>query len=206
MKKLWLISVLALGLVFVAGCTTTQKGSSDVMAVYNEAKEMTCTLTYTSDVEEWTSIIYVKDGMIKQDTKATLDGEEYAIYTLARDDKMYMWGDIYGEDAGFVVDYDLDVEEELWAFDEMEDGTTISCVKWVKKDSVFDLPSNISFGSTDNLLDLGEEDLLDLSEEVAEETIEEAEEVVEEAAEEATEEVEEVAEEVVEEVSEEAAE
>ena len=83
MKKLWLISALSLGLVFVAGCTLgTQQSewSSDVMWVYKQAEEMTCIMTYSAEMEEWTSTIYVKNGMIKQDTTATVDGETYSTY------------------------------------------------------------------------------------------------------------------------------
>ena len=196
MKKLWLFSVLSLGLVFVAGCTLgTQQSewSSDVMWVYKEAWEMTCVMTYNSELEQWTSTIYVKDGMIKQDTTATVDGEEYSISTLARDGKMYMWWDMYGEMAGFSMTYDIDVEEELGSFEDMDENTTISCTKWVKKNSVFDLPKDIEFSSMDDLWDLYDLDLdlewddmiIEEGDEVAEvvEEVENAEEVIEESQE-----------------------
>lgn len=157
MKKLWLISALSLGLLFVSGCTLgTQQSewSSDVMWVYKEAWEMTCVMTYNSELEQWTSTIYVKDGMIKQETTATVDGETYTVYTLGRDGKMYMWWDMYGEMAGFSMTYDIDVEEELGSFEDMDEDTTISCTKWVKKNSVFDLPKDIEFSSMDDLAGL----------------------------------------------------
>lgn len=196
MKKLGLISALSLGLLVLAGCTLgnkPQEWSSDVMAVYNESKEMTCTLTYTSESEEWTSIIYVKDWMMKQDTTATVDWEEYTIYTLARDGKMYMWWDMYGETAWFSMTYDIDIKEELGSFEDMEEGTTVSCVKWVKKNSVFDLPKDIEFQSMDDLysdielnVEWDEMDNNELVEEAIEEVVEQepVEEIVEEVSEE----------------------
>lgn len=207
MKKLWLFSILSVGLILLSGCTlkwgTTQSAwSSDVMWVYKQAEEMTCTMTYSAEMEEWTSTIYVKNGMIKQDTTATVDGETYSISTLARDGKMYMWWDMYGDAAWFSMTYDINVEEELSSFEEMDDNTTISCTKWVKKDSVFDLPKDIEFASMD---DLG--DLYDLDLEWDDMIIEEGDEVDEvleevENVEEAIEEAEEVSEEVVEDTTE----
>ena len=208
MKKLWLISALSLGLVFVAGCTLgTQQTewSSDVMWVYKQAWEMTCIMTYNSELEEGTSTIYVKDDMIKQDTTATVDGETYTISTLARDGKMYMWWDMYGDMAGFSMTYDIDVEEELGSFEDMDENTTISCTKWVKKNSVFDLPKDIEFTSMDDLGDLYDLDLewddmiIEEGDEVAE-VVEEANEVEEAIQEETVETTEEVVEEVAEEV------
>lgn len=207
MKKLWLFSVLSVGFVFVAGCTLGTKQtewSSDVMWVYKQAWEMTCVMTYTSELENWTSTIYVKDGMIKQDTTATVDGETYSISTLARDGKMYMWWDMYWDMAGFSMTYDIDVEEELGSFEDMDDNTTISCTKWVKKNSVFDLPKDIEFSSMDDLGDLYDLDLdLEWDDMIIEEG-DEVPEVVEEVenVEEAIEEAEELSEEVAEEVEE----
>lgn len=212
MKKLWLFSVLSVGLILLSGCTlkggtNESTWSSDVMWVYKQAGEMTCLMTYTSDLEEWTSTIYVKDGMIKQETTATIDGETYTISTLARDGKMYMWWDMYGEEGWFSMTYDIDVEEELGSFEDMDENTTISCTKWVKKNSVFDLPKNIEFSSMDDLgdlmnLDLEWDDMLiEEGDEVAEvvEEANEVEEAIQEETVEATEEaVEEVAEEAVE--------
>lgn len=212
MKKLWLFSVLSLGLIFVAGCTVgTQQNawSDDVMWVYEAWDwEMTCVLTYTSELEEGTSTIYVKGKMMKQETTATIEWEEYNISTLARDGKMYMWWDMYGEMAGFSMTYEINVAEELSSFQNLDDGTTINCTKGVKKSSVFDLPKDINFESMDSLnslIDLDVEwddeiNLLDETEEVVDEIAEEAENV-EEVVEETAEEVEEVDEEVVEEVT-----
>lgn len=215
MKKLWLFSVLSVGLILLSGCslkwTPSQTAwSDDVMWVYKEAWEMTCLMTYKSDLEEWTSTIYVKDGMIKQETSATIDGEDYSISTLARDGKMYMWWDMYGEEAGFSMTYNINIEEELGSFEDLDENTTISCTKWVKKNSVFDLPKNIEFSSMDDLGDLMDLDLewddmlIEEGDEVAEvvEEANEVEEAIQEetagVSEEAVEEVEEEAEEATE--------
>jgi len=153
MKKLWLTATLALGLVLLAWCTpTTQQWSSDVLAVYNESQAMTCNLTYTAEWEEWTAVLYVKDGMIREDTVATVDWEEYSISTLARDGKMYMWWDIYENNAWFTFDYEVNMEDELWNFTDLDEWTTISCVNGVKKSSVFNVPNWISFSSVDDRL------------------------------------------------------
>ena len=197
MKKLWLISTLSLGLVFVAGCTIGQKGSSDVMSVYNESNEMTCTLSYSSDIEEWKSTIYIKDNMFRQDMQWNYNWEDYAMYSIAKDGKLYTWWDIYG-DIGIVEDYELDIDDLLWAFEDIDDNTTISCVKGVRKSSVFDLPKDVSFDSADDLFELWDEDLLGLTEELGDEDIANEEVVNEEVADEAEVNEEAVAEEVAE--------
>lgn len=154
MKKFGVFSILTLGLILVAGCTLTQnqEWSSDVMAVYNQSNAMTCNITYTAEWEEWTAVLYVKDGMIREDTTATVDWEEYSISTLAKDGKMYMWWDIYEDNAGFTFDYDLDMNEELSSFTELDEWTTISCVNGVKKSSVFNVPNNVEFSSMNDWL------------------------------------------------------
>ncbi len=207
MKKIGVISALALGIVLVSGCTNkaTQNGSSDVMSVYKDWNgEMTCTLTYTSEDEAGTSVIYVKNGMMKQDTTAQFEWEEYTIYSLAKDGTMYMWWDMYGngDTAWFSMTYDFNLETELSTLDDEEEWTTISCVKGVKKDSVFNLP-NIEFTSMDELSDLdvdlwgGDENIPDeadtpvVEEENEEEVQEAVEETVEEIAEDIAESVEE---------------
>jgi hypothetical protein len=51
------------------------------------------------------------------------------------------------------VSYDVDINEELAGFDEIdEESTTVKCAKGVKSDSVFDLPNDIEFTSMDDLL------------------------------------------------------
>jgi len=204
MKKLWLVSALSLGLVLLAGCntTTTQTpvtitSSEDMISFYNEAKDVTCVLNYDSWEEQGVSTIYIKDWMIKQDTKSTVGEDSLSMYTLARDNQMYVWWDIYWEGVWFYASYDLNVEEELSAFDEMDEYTKISCTKGVKDDSVFTLPSDIEFTSMDEWLDTEyDEGLWEYENETYEEYVEEEnnEEVVEENVEE-----ENVAEEVVEE-------
>jgi hypothetical protein len=36
---------------------------------------------------------------------------------------------MYGDMAGFSMTYDIDVEEELGSFEDMDENTTISCTK-----------------------------------------------------------------------------
>ena len=156
MKKLWLISALSLGLVLLAGCNTpssqvTINSSADMIALYNESKAMTCTMSYSVDNESGTSTIYIKDSMIRQDTASNVDWEEITVYTLARDGKTYAWGNLYGENVWMYITYDMDVEEELTAFDELDSATKITCAAWVKDDSVFELPTDIEFTSMDDL-------------------------------------------------------
>lgn len=156
MKKLWLISVLSLGLVMLAGCSTnkpvTITNSDDMFAIYNESKAMTCTLT-TSDEEQWDAVfvIYFKDGALSQSSKiTTLDWEVYNDYAVAKDGVTYWWGDSYGEN-GFSLTEDVSVDDMIREFWDVEDWSTVTCVKWIKDNSVFDIPSNVEFISADDL-------------------------------------------------------
>lgn len=174
MKKLWLVSALSLGLILLAWCnpTATQApveidSSDDMISMYNEWNAMTCNLTYNSADEQWTSIMYIKDGMISQETESTIDGENVTMYTLARDGKMYVWWNVYGEGVWMSATYEIDIEEELQWFDEVDENTKVSCAKGVEDDSVFNLPTNIEFTSMDEWLNYaGDEEIsLELDEE-----------------------------------------
>jgi hypothetical protein len=196
MKKLWLVSALSLGLVLLAGCNTptsqvTINSSDDMISMYEDAHAITCNLAYSDWVEEWTSVMYIKDGMISQETKSTSDWEEVTMYTVAKDGKMYVWGNVYGEWGWMSVTYDMDINEELQWFDDVDENTTVKCSKGVKSDSVFELPTNIEFTSMDDLLNYWddtyyevEENVEDIAEEINEEVTEE---VTEEVAEEVNE-------------------
>ena len=184
MKKLWLVSALSLGAVLLAGCVNTSKpvtitSSEDMINLYNESKAMTCTLEATAEWESATSTMYFKDWMISQTSKVVSEWIEYNDHALARDGMMYGWWDSYG-DAGMYMEYEINVEEELGWFGELEDWTTLTCVKWVKDNSVFDLPSNIEFTSLNDLFwseesyeDYGDEYNDEYAEEYNEENIEE---------------------------------
>lgn len=192
MKKLWLVSALSLGLVLLAGCNTpsnqvTINSSNDMISMYEDTHAITCNLAYSDWVEEWTSVMYIKDGMISQETKSTSDWEEVTMYTVAKDGKMYVWGNVYWEGVGMSVTYDMDINEELQWFDEVDENTTVKCSKGVKSDSVFELPTNIEFTSMDDLLNYWddtyyevEEDVEDIAEEINEEVTEEVAEEVNE--------------------------
>lgn len=208
MKKLWLVSALSLGLVLLAGCNTpatqtpvTITSSDEMISFYNDAKDVTCVLNYDSWEEQGVSTIYIKNGMIKQDTTSTVGEDNLSMFTLAKDNQMYVWGDIYWDGVWFYASYDLDIVEELSAFDEMDEYTTIACTKGVKDDSVFALPNNIDFTSMDEWLDSEyDEWLAEMDEEFYDEEYIEEEYVEDENAEEIVEEN--VEEEVVEEVNE----
>ena len=198
MKKLWLVSALSLGLVLLAGCTpATQNAveitsSEDMITMYNDTNAITCYLNYSDGEEQWTSTMYIKDGMISQETKSTVDWQDATMYTVARDGKMYVWGNVYGEWVWMSVTYDIDVNEELAGFDEVDENTTVKCAKGVKSDDVFNLPNDIEFTSMDDLLTIWDEYIEDEeieNIEVNEEqpTEENVEEVVEETVEEVTE-------------------
>lgn len=210
MKKLWLVSALSLGLVLLAGCNTpatqtpvTITSSEEMISFYNEAKDVTCILNYDSWEEQGVSTIYIKDWMIKQDTVSTVGEDSLSMYTLAKDNQMYVWWDIYWEGVWFYASYELNVEEELLAFDEMDEYTSIACTKGVKDNSVFALPTNVEFTSMDDWLesDYDEEYDEEYNEEYNEEENYEEENYEEEVVEENVEE-ENVEEEVVEEVNE----
>ena len=194
MKKLWLVSALSLGLVLLAGCNTptsqvTINSSDDMISMYEDAYAITCNLAYSDWVEEWTSVMYIKDGMISQETKSTSDWEEVTMYTVAKDGKMYVWGNVYGEWVWMSVTYDMDINEELQWFDDVDENTTVKCSKGVKSDSVFELPTNIEFTSMDDLLNYWDDTYYEVEENV-EDIAEEINEVVtEEVAEEVAEEV-----------------
>ena len=163
MKKLWLVSALSLGLFLLAGCNTpsnqvTINSSDDMISMYNDTNAITCYLDYSDGEEQWTSTMYIKDGMISQETKSTVDWQDATMYTVARDGKMYVWGNLYGEWVWMSVTYDVDINEELAWFDEIdEESTTVKCAKGVKSDSVFDLPNDIEFTSMDDLLTIWDE-------------------------------------------------
>ena len=156
MKKLWLISALSLGLVVLAWCTTSKPvtitSSDDMANLYNESKEMTCTLSFAD--EEWsaTYTMYFKDWMISQLSKeVTADWEEYNDYALARDGMMYGWWDSYW-DGWMYLEYEMDIADEFWElYDSLGDTETLTCVKWVKDESVFEKPANIEFSSLNDL-------------------------------------------------------
>lgn len=193
MKKLWLVSALSLGLVLLAGCNTpsnqvTINSSNDMISMYEDTHAITCNLAYSDWVEEWTSVMYIKDGMISQETKSTSDWEEVTMYTVAKDGKMYVWGNVYGEWVWMSVTYDMDINEELQWFDDVDENTTVKCSKGVKSDSVFDLPNDIEFTSMDDLLNYGDDTYYeDEVNEVEGEVEENAEDVVEEVVEEVVE-------------------
>lgn len=165
MKKLWLVSALSLGLVLLAGCNTTSTqtpveitSTEQLMSMYNETKAITCNITYSDEEEEWTSVMYIKDGMISQETKSTMEWEEATMYTMAKDGKMYVWWSVYGEGVWMSATYELDLEEELQWFDEVDDNTKVTCTKGVKNNSAFNLPSDIEFTSMDDLFGYDLED------------------------------------------------
>ena len=195
MKKLWLVSALSLGLLLLAGCNTvtTQGGgvsidsSDDMISMYNASKAITCNLSYDSEEEQWTSVMYIKDWMISQVTNSTMDWEDVTLYTLARDGKMYVWGNVYGEGVWMSASYEMDIEED----------TKVSCAKWVKDDSVFNLPTDVDFTSMDEWLSYDVDEDYSMPQQV-----EEGDEVVAEGVEENNEVVAEAVEEVVEEVTE----
>jgi len=159
MKKLWLVSALSLGLVLLAGCNNTTPAQNlvevtsaeDMMSMYNESKSITCNMDYSNGEE--TSTIYIKDDMISQEIISNVEWEEGTLYRIARDGKMYIWGSVYGENVWISTSYEVDMEEELWWFDEMDDSIKVSCAKWVKNNSVFDLPTDVEFTSMDDLYD-----------------------------------------------------
>lgn len=156
MKKLSLISALSLGLVVLAWCTTSKPvaitSSDDMVNLYNESKAMTCTMEFAD--EEWSAVytMYFKNWMIYQLSKEkTADWEEYTDSALARDGMMYGWWDSYW-DAWMYLEYEMDIEEELSElYNSLEDSGSLSCVKWVKDDSVFDKPSNVEFTSLSDI-------------------------------------------------------
>lgn len=201
MKKLWLISALSLGLVLLAWCTTSKPvkitSSEDMISLYNESKAMTCTLEASAEWETATSTMYFKDWMISQVSKVISEWIEYNDHALARDGKMYGWWDSYG-DAWMYMEYDINIEDELEGFGELEEWTSLTCVKWVANNSVFDIPSDVEFTSLNDLF--GNVDDYDVeydeeyNEEINEENVEEenveennVEEVVEEQPEETVE-------------------
>lgn len=194
MKKLWLVSALSLGLFLLAGCNTptnqvTINSSDDMISMYNDTNAITCYLDYSDGEEQWTSTMYIKDGMISQETKSTVDWQDATMYTVAKDGKMYVWGNVYWEGVWMSVTYDMDINEELQWFDDVDENTTVKCSKGVKSDSVFDLPTNIEFTSMDDLLNYGDDTYYeDEVNEVEGEVEENAEEVVEEVVEEVIEE------------------
>ena len=135
--------------------------------------------------------------MISQVTNSTMDWEDVTLYTLARDGKMYVWGNVYGEGVWMSASYEMDIEEELKWFDEVEEDTKVSCAKWVKDDSVFNLPTDVDFTSMDEWLSYDVDEDYSMPQQV-----EEGDEVVAEGVEENNEVVAEAVEEVVEEVTE----
>jgi len=181
MKKLWLVSALSLGLVLLAGCTpaaqksVTITNSEEMISFYNDAKSVTCVLNYDDGEEKWVSTIYINNSMIKQDTVSLLGEDSLSVYTLARDGQMYIRWDIYWDGVWFNASYELDIEGELSAFDEMDGYTTsITCTKGVKDTSVFAIPTDVEFTSMDEWLDSEyDEWLVELDEEVNEWAIEE---------------------------------
>jgi len=156
MKKLWLVSALSLGLILLAWCTTnkpvTIKNSDDMLAFYNNNKEMTCTMNIV-DEEEWEAELYMyfKDWMLSQTSKiTTLDWEVYNDFAVAKNWTTYWWWDSYGENW-LSYDEDIVVEDIIWDFWDIEEWTTVTCVKWVKDNSVFDVPSDKEFISANDL-------------------------------------------------------
>ena len=162
MKKLWLISVLSLGLVLLAGCgNNASKGQvvsngNDMLSIYQNDNAMTCTLEYVTEEEQWTSVMYIKDGMIYEIDESTIDGEEVNRHTLARDGKVYVRGNRYWDWVWMSITQEVNVEEELLAFEEIEENTEISCVPWVKNDSLFEIPNDIDFTSMDDFMNFDE--------------------------------------------------
>ena len=56
--------------------------------------------------------------------------------------------------------YEINIEEELQWFDEVDENTKVSCAKGIKDDSVFNLPTNIEFTSMDEWLNYaGDEEI-----------------------------------------------
>lgn len=159
MKKLWLISALSLGLVVLSWCNNVNqhsvevKSSDDMVSMYSESNALTCNLSYSEWEGEGTSVMYIKDGMISQVTKSNDNGEDMVMYTLAKDGKMYVWWNVYGEWVWMSASYDVNLEEEFKWFDEVAEDTKVSCAKWVKDNSVFDLPKDVEFTSMDEWLD-----------------------------------------------------
>ncbi len=160
MKKLWLVSVLSLGLILLAGCKPATPvditNSNDLISVYNQSKAMTCNTSYETETEQGSSVMYIKNGMISQVSTSTIEWETANMYVLARDGKMYVWGSLYGEWAGVSMAYDMDIEQELSTFDDLDDAGNMSCVNGVQSNSVFDIPSNIEFTSMDERLGDGQ--------------------------------------------------
>ena len=155
MKKLSLISALSLGLVVLAWCTTSKPvaitSSDDRVNLYNESKAMTCTMKTVTDGNTIESTIYFKDWMIEESSVTTTsDWEISKDYALARDGMMYGWWDSYW-DGWVFLEYDMDIEEELWDFVGVEEGETLTCTKWVKDASIFDKPADIEFVSINDL-------------------------------------------------------
>ena len=131
--------------------------SNEMISIYNESNEMTCNLVYNAENEEWISVMYVKDWMISQKTESTFEWEKMIMYTLAKDNKIYVWWNVYGEWIWMSASYEINMEDELKWFDEVEDSTKVYCIKWVKDDSVFNLPTDIEFTSVDDWLDNAED-------------------------------------------------
>jgi len=162
MKKLWLISALSLGLLLLAGCnnssSVTINSSDDLISLYNSKNAITCNVDFSVEDAQATSTLYAKDWVIAVNIKSIVDWNVGAESYLMKDDKIYAWGDYYWDGIGLYNTYEFDFIEELKWFVPTDENTVLKCSKWIKDNSVFNLPSNIQFASVDEYVDYEEDE------------------------------------------------
>ena len=155
MKKLGIYSMLALGLVLLAGCDnqTTSVKLSELSDFYSNNHTMTCKVTQEIDWINSSFVIATKDNMLRQDIIQTYEWETYHISELIKDWVAYAWWDDYGENIWVSMAYDMEIWDTFKLSDEdITDDTVLTCIKWVNDLDIFELPSDIEFTSMDDLM------------------------------------------------------
>lgn len=169
MKKITLVFVLAFCLVLFAGCTKTENNnnewngnpSEDVNIEQNEQEtqdenlpeltslyrkwwQLTCRIESTDENWDRTSILYIDNDMLLNDTTYVKDWEKTKLNVLMRDWKNYIRWDVYWEGIWIILEAEATVQEQVNSYEESDTEWTIECtpgVEWVS----FDLPNDIKF-------------------------------------------------------------
>ena len=130
--------------------TNEESFESTMEEVYKKWGKMTCTMNTIEDGVEMNGVLYIDWKKFRSDVKWSVEGMNFEMSTVIKDDYSYSWNNMSKEWMKFPYEEDMDDGMEEWMNDaatdtDMDSKMAFKCKKGIEWWDVFELPSNIKF-------------------------------------------------------------
>ncbi len=122
------------------------EGSLTMEELLSRGQDVTCTFAFEGGDSRTTGTVFVAGGMLRGDYQTVASGKTVLSHTIVRDGSAHFWMDssatgFKGSATGAVTTSGSAGTPDL------NSKLDYTCVPWVKNDSTFTLPANVTFTS-----------------------------------------------------------